>query len=135
MDTGTQTGKEAPLSPVKLFNQVNRVFEGVFREAQKEVRKRARERLSLEVRMHASIDPLIALNIGHYMQSPAAWSAITKAIKKYDDAHQAQVGRATRTEDELWDEMGPFLLTAMNGFCEKRRLKHISIGTFVNLLS
>ncbi|NNM84059.1 hypothetical protein HKL94_02475 [Candidatus Parcubacteria bacterium] len=128
-------GNKSPLSLAGLLSQVNRIFEEVFREAQKEVHKRARERLPLEMRMHVSVDPLIALNIRHYMQSPMAWNNITKAIKKYGDAHQEQVGRAARTEDELWDEMGPSLLTAMSGFCEKRRLKHIFAGTFVNLIS
>ncbi len=67
MDTCIQTGNKASLSPIGLFNQVNRIFEEVFREAQKEVHKRARDLLSLEIRMQVSVDPLIALNVGYYM--------------------------------------------------------------------
>jgi hypothetical protein len=69
------------------------------------------------------------------MQSDAVWGRITNDIKKFDDAHQRQNGRTVRTEDELWDEMGTFLLTVMSGFCGKKGLKpKILLGTFVDLI-
>jgi hypothetical protein len=120
-----ETGAEDHLSPAELFNELNRLFEEILQKGRKEIQKKVLVRFSLEERMRPGVglDLLIALNLGHYMQSRVAWSHITKEMKRYDDAHQIEMGRPVRTEDELWDTMGPFLLTAMKGFCAKKGLE------------
>jgi hypothetical protein len=110
------------LSPVQLFNRINWIFEHVLREGRKVVRNNAVEKLPYETRILAETEDLIAINIGYYMQSPAAWDYITTAIKRYDDIHQRKMRRRLRTKDQLWDEMGGFLLTLMRGFLEKKSL-------------
>jgi hypothetical protein len=105
-----------------LFNKLNRIFEDVYRNAERDVRRNAVERLPLEMRMLARADALIALNIGYAMRSPDTWRTINKAIKRLDDEHQTRLGCALRNEEEIWDEMGSIFISMMNEFCRRKGL-------------
>lgn len=54
-----------------------------------------------------------------------------------EDNLHAHFNAATMlTEDELWDELGGFLLLIMNGYCHHRELEpRIEAGAFVELVN
>lgn len=126
MDTKVRTlVSSGQSSPARILAELARAFDDAYRIAEKEVGKRAIERLPLDVRATGRGSDVIAYNIGQYLLNPKtkAWQTIYCAVERLDSQYRAAQGLPQRHPDETWNEIYPFLCIAMGGLIRKKQLE------------